>query len=171
MGWGGARIGSGRKPKAHGSAVLHGAKRTMSARRRRVRTAGETPPPPVSPPVVAATVEAPAGLPEAQRAIWELLAPHAIAAKTLTPGTALAFWGLCEAVVVRDQMKAALDAEGLTSGSPAVAKWQIQARLVGTMLLSFRLAPMGKEIEQPEQPKDDWAEFDAGPQLVKGARV
>jgi hypothetical protein len=181
MGWGGARPGAGRKPKSQGLAVLHGAKRTRSARRRgRVDLA-----PPAEP---VATIEPPADLTPAELVVWHALAPHALAAKTLVPRTAYRFRLLCQAEALRAQLRAQIDADGLIgarvstamdeSGGgeqvfeqkahPLIAKLQVQERFVAAGMVAFMLAPMGKEIEAGERPKDEWEEFD-GPQLVKGA--
>src|SRR5688572_20368330 len=98
---GGARVGSGRKPKsAHGTAAV------------------------VTPFTPAAVVnggrsdevstKAPKDLPEAQVAFWETYAPAAIAARTLTEQTVGAFRLLCELDSEKSATKAAIDRDGRT---------------------------------------------------------
>lgn len=109
--------------------------------------------------VVPASVEAPGGMPADQRAVWDALSPHALAAGTLTTATALAFAELCEHIVVKRSMYVE-DAGG--------TKYRGMAALVTGGLARFRLHADGKPVQQPATPEDPFAEFD-GPVLVKRA--
>lgn len=143
---------------------------------------------PAAPKAPVAPVPKPSDLPAGQSAVWDALSPHALAARTLTPGTAWAFRDLCEAIVLKRDMLAIIEADGLmqnrlstkmdengggeqvfeSKAHPLLAKWTALQVRVEAGLTRFRLAPMGKELAPAEQPKDEWAEFD-GPRLVKGA--
>lgn len=123
-------------------------------------------------------IAAPADLPEAQREVWNELAPHACAAKTLTEGTVAAFRDLIEAIVIKREMLAQIRRDGLTylkvtidgSGQehtevkahPLIGQHRGMMQRVEQGMLRFRLSPMGKELEQPEPPEDPFAEFDGG---------
>jgi hypothetical protein len=168
-GSGGARTGSGRKSKDAETAQLHGSKQ---------RSAPKTPQGPAF-----ELLPAPKGMGEAQRKVWDDLAPHACAQRTLTRATAEAFAQLCGRVVLLRKMEAQIDADGIMStkvslqmdetggGLQAVekkandllTKCMTMMQRVDQGMLRFRLSPMGKELAPSEQPKDEWAEFDEGP--------
>lgn len=178
-GSGGARPGSGPSRKV-------GSVRWQRAQRKQRRAA---PPDPPAAPRDSAAVPKPRDLPAGQSAIWDALAPHALAAKTLTPGTAWRFRDLCEAIVIKRDMLAVIEADGLmqnrlstkmnedgggeqvfeSKAHPLIAKWTAIYQRVERGLGEFRLAPMGKEMAPVEQPADEWAEFDRPLTLVKGA--
>ena len=140
------------------------------------------------PPIVA--VAKPNDLPAGQSAVWDMLAPHALAQRTLTPATAFAFRELCEAVVLKRDVLAVVEQDGLmqnrlstkmdqdgggeqvfeSKAHPLIAKWTALLVRVEAGLTRFRLAPMGKEIAETEEAKDGFEEFDAPLTLVKGAR-
>lgn len=146
-GSGGFRIGAGRKPKEAASVRLHGGKRRRSVAGRQAV------------PVATEPVAVPVDLPSEEQAVWNLLAPLAQSALTLTPATAEAFALLCRNVVTERALRAA------GAGSP---DHRGMVRLVEISMARFCLAPNGKAIVQTEAPKDEWAEFDVtGPQLVK----
>jgi hypothetical protein len=122
----------------------------------------------------------PVDLPLAQAAVWAELSPHALAARTLTPGTAMAFRDLCEAIVLKQMMLAEILADGLTGqkvtlqmdekggglqsvekkGHTLLTAHRGMMQRVEAGLLRFRLSPIGKEILPTEPPTDEWAEFD-----------
>ncbi|HUU83299.1 MAG TPA: hypothetical protein VM243_07330 [Phycisphaerae bacterium] len=130
----------------------------------------------------------PRDLPAGQAAVWDALAPHAIAARTLTPATAWDFRDLCESIVLKRDMLAVVEAEGLTSTSlktkmdesgggeqvfepkahPLLSRHAALAGRVAAGLARFRLAPMGKGMPEVEKPADEWSEFDAPLRLVQG---
>ena len=140
------------------------------------------------PPVVA--VAKPKGLPLGQSAVWDALAPQARLQRTLTSATAWAFVQLCEAIVLKRDILAVIEADGLmqnrlstkmdesgggeqvfeSKAHPLIAKWTALLVRVEAGLTRFRLAPMGKELAPVEEPADEWAEFDAPLTLVKGGK-
>jgi hypothetical protein len=78
-------------------------------------------------------------------AIWHELAPHAFAARTLTPATTAAFVMLCRGVV----------AERALSASPATASGPNHRGMmqrVATWMKDFNVAPFGKPMFEAEQP-------------------
>lgn len=119
---------------------------------------------------------APDDLTTEQAAVWNTLAPHACSARTLTEGTAHAFRDLCEAIVLKRQMAAAISADGLTylkvtvdgsgqehterKANPLLAQHRGMMQRIEAALMRFRLSPMGKELVPSEPVKDEWAEFD-----------
>src|SRR4051794_23364702 len=149
-GSGGARVGAGRKAKTQAQKWLGGnaGKRGSSAKPKTVDVA---------------LIAPPADLPDDQAAIWNELGPHACAARTLTEGTAAAFRDLCEAIVLKRMMFAAILKDGLThakvtlqmdesgGGLQAVeqkahtllAQHRGMMQRVEAGLLRFRLSPMG----------------------------
>jgi hypothetical protein len=90
-------------------------------------------------PIVA--VLPPKGLPVEQRAIWDELAPHALAARTLTPGTAAAFLVGCREVAL-ERVVAVSD--------PAGTDHRGMLGRVEGFLLRFGLSPNGKPLASAE---------------------
>lgn len=174
VGSGGARPGSGRKPKPKVTAWLGG-----NAGKR----ARKAPARPEAHDAAFPLLPAPRDLPAAHVAVWNELAPHACAARTLTAGTAHAFRDLCARVVLLRAMAAQVDADGLMTTAVSLqmdesggglqtvekkahdllGRYMTMMQRVDASLLRFRLSPMGKELAAPETPKDEWAEFDDGP--------
>ncbi len=132
----------------------------------------------------AAAVDAPLDLPKGQRAVWDMLAPHAMAAGTLTGATVFAFIELCEAIVLKRDVARILESEGLTTyaiktrmeqdGSgeqvgetkahPLLSRYAVLLVRVEAGLTRFRLAPMGKPMEVPaDEPADEFAAFESQP--------
>lgn len=162
-GSGGVRVGSGRKPKDRATSFLHGSKLRQSA--------------PASKPEA---VPMPTDLKGEQRSVWLDLAPHALEARTLTSGTAMAFRQLCGRIVLLRQMEALIEADGLMGvrvntqmdedggGSQVVekkahdllTKCMTLMQRVDQGMIRFRLAPIGKEIAVAEPVADPFAEFD-----------
>jgi hypothetical protein len=119
--------------------------------------------------------------------VWDQLAPHALAQRTLTPATAWAFGQLVEAIVLKRDVLAVIEADGLmqnrlstkmdesgggeqvfeSKAHPLIAKWTALLVRVEAGLTRFRLAPMGKELQPVDEPKDDFAEFDQPLTLVR----
>jgi hypothetical protein len=76
-------------------------------------------------------------------AIWHELAPHAFAARTLTPATTAAFVMLCRGVV----------AERALSASPATASGPNHRGMmqrIATWMKDFNVAPFGKPMYEAE---------------------
>lgn len=165
---GGARVGAGRKPKGAAILSLHGGRVRNGAK---IATSVPNAPLPA--------VKQPEDLPSEQQKVWDELAPHALAARTLTAGTAAAFRDLCEAIVLKRMMLAEILADGLT-GTKVTLQMDEQGGGVQSVekkahtLLSqhrgmmqrveagftrFRLAPMGKELVVEEKAADPFEEF------------
>lgn len=156
-GSGGARVGAGRKPKDPIARWLGG-------------NAGKRGGPPKSPPAPGALplLAAPRTLLAEERAVWNRLAPRAAATRTLTEDTAPAFQVLCEGIVLLEQLREALRTDGLTvmadgqkKAHPLLAAHRGMMQRVEAGFLRFRLSPFGKAVvEAPDEPVDDWAEFE-----------
>jgi hypothetical protein len=121
-------------------------------------------------------------MPEAHVAVWNELAPHACAERTLTPATAAAFRQLCGRIVLLDKIEAQIEADGImadkvtlqmdeTGGGlqsvekkahDLLTKCMTLMQRVDQGMLRFRLSPMGKELAQAEPDKaiDPIAEFE-----------
>jgi len=148
------RVGAGRPAKTQAAKVL----------------AGTLAPPPGQAPAVPdpiAIVPPPADLTEAQRALWDQLAPFALEARTLTAATVLAFCDLLEAIVVKRAMQARIDKEGqvlnLVSGKkahPLLGHHRGMMQRVEVGLARFKLAPIGKELTEGAAPVDPFSEFE-----------
>ena len=169
FGSGGQRVGAGRKSKGARVLALHGG-RDRSKGAKKAEGAASAPEKPVNPPE---------GMPEAQKAVWCELAPHALAARTLTPGTAAAFGLLCKQIVLEGLMFAQIMKDGLTGDKVTLqmeengAGLQSVEKKAHTLLAQhrgmmqrveagyakFKLAPIGKEIVQPAKAEDPFEEF------------
>src|SRR3990167_7655662 len=123
---GGARVGSGRKPKTWTDARLHGSRQRSVVRFPSRSDAAAPPSGPVAPPADIA--------PDAA-AVWAELSPFAREARTLTAGTAAAFAMLCRAVVLERALGASRDA-GQSSHRGMMQR--VEAGFV-----RFSLAPLG----------------------------
>lgn len=162
-GSGGARIGAGRKPKDIAVKVLQGTATVAVRKARGGKKAGARDLP------AASAVEIPGGLSATERKVWRALSPHALASRTLTPATALAFRDLCEAVVMKDEIRSELRGHGgyTTEGKeglkahPLIAQYRTILQRVEAGLTRFMLAPLGKPTAgDDDKPVDPWAEFD-----------
>lgn len=179
-GSGGARIGAGRKPKDRVLKALAGfaGKRTTKDQQSKQRKDA------ASQPASLPLMPAPADLPADQRAVWEEMAPHAAAQRTLTPEMALAFRDLCEAIVLKRRMLATIEEDGMTyqrktvhveredadtelrteeceiKAHPLITHHRGLMQRVEAGLMRFRLSPIGKEVVVGEAKKDEWADFD-----------
>ena len=163
FGSGGSRLGAGRKSKGASVLRLHGGR--------------DRKPRPAKTPAPLAPVELPTDLPEDQRLVWMALAPHALAAHTLTPGTAGSFRDLCRAIVIRDGLLATIQDQGWTfvkvsvdgagvehqelKKHPLVADHRGWEQRVEAGRARFKLAPLGKEIAVAAKVEDPFQEFDA----------
>lgn len=131
-GWGGARIGSGSKPKQKapkpGLVVFQGGK------------------------VDLALAEPPESLPEAQKAIWRAWAPLAIEARTLSADTVPAFGMLCELQVQRLGLLATFEQDGVEVTPGGLRVYLQCVKQVEGLLGRFCLAPFGKPLvsEKPQ---------------------
>jgi len=134
---GGRRAGAGRKPK---TAVERAVTNNPGRRPGRVLphpSAGAVP-------VVAgiAAVPAPEDLTVEEQAVWHALAPHALAARTLTPATALSFEVLCRNVALEQRLATGDDQGG--------ANHRGMIQRVDAELAAFSLRPFGKPIYEAE---------------------
>lgn len=132
-GWGGARVGSGPKPKAPApkpGLVMFPGKREADA----------------------ALLEPPEGLPEAQGAFWRLWAPLALERRTLTTETVPAFVLLCELEAKRRAIGAVLDAPGAEPSPAGLRIFAQFSKQVEGLMGRFCLAPFGKPVAA-EKPK------------------
>lgn len=158
FGSGGARVGSGRKKKSDAAKVFHG---TATRRERKRRSRGVSP---SAQPAVAM----PDDLSVDERKIWRKLAPHALAAGTLTQATALAFRHLCEAIVLKRLMLAeikeygcsSIDVDAKLTANPLLTQYRSMLQRVETGMMKFMLAPLGKSTLPEEKPEDPFAAFD-----------
>ncbi len=167
---GGARVGSGRKKKTEAERWLagnpSGSSEVVRAKPRRLSVR---------------LVAVPEGLPEAQAEVWNRLAPQACQQRTLTAQTMAAFELLCKQVVMERLMFDQIMRDGLTGDKVTLQMdekgggLQSVEKKAHTLLsqhrgmmqrveagyLRFRLSPMGKELDIPEDgPADAFAEFD-----------
>lgn len=142
IGWGGARVGAGRKKKPVHLKVLHGTA-TRSERKR------VTSPAPVEP------VPVPEDLTGEERKAWLRLAPHAVKAGTLTPATEYQFVLLCRNVVLERQMAGDAKLRAGTHHRGIIQR-------IDAELARFCLSPMGKPlVEATPKDVDPFARFDA----------
>jgi len=107
----------------------------------------------------------PKGLTPAARVIWRRDAPRALAALTLTAITRTAFADYCSDHVLRDQLRARLDAEGWTirvkrqlKRHPLAGECRFWTRRVELLQGRFRLTGDGREIP-PAAPTDPFEQF------------
>ena len=152
LGSGGARVGAGRPRKNREEAKLAGSRQRPS-RRPSTRHAS-------------APVERPADLPQGQAVVWDALAPHAIAAATLTQATAWAFRDLCEAIVLKRAVVSRIGRDGIMLTGGAGGAHPLLSRHVALMvrveagLARFGLIPVGKAVADEDEPTDEFEEFD-----------
>ena len=158
MGWGGARIGGGRKKR---TGVLSFPAAGKSA---------------AVPAVTGEPVPMPAGMPEDQAAVWSGLAPLAHSVGTLTAVTAESFRDLCRAIVIRDGLFAKVQEDGWTYTTVKIdsdggthdelkkhplatdlCKWEVR---VEAGRGRFLVAPFGKPIAAAAKVEDPFAKFD-----------
>ena len=132
MGRGGFRVGAGRKKKNPIARALD----ANAGHRGRV-LAHPSVPAGVSPPAVVDEAAVPNELTLEERQVWLRLAPHALAAKTLTEAWAYAFIVLCRNIVLERRY-----ALSVTDAGGASHRGLIQR--IDAELRQFRLAPCGE---------------------------
>lgn len=142
-GSGGTRIGAGRKPWKNQARVVAGGGDTTAA----------TPEPRTLNPEPRSSEPSKVARPKlspAVRAVWDALAPQAVAQGTLVPATAFEFRTLCELAVEQKRCLKAYEAEGFTDlGMKMGAHYRGLTQRLETKLRAFRLAPMGRELAPP----------------------
>jgi hypothetical protein len=136
---GGRRVGAGRKPKRPGI-VLNMAGARVSA------TAPMLGPAPAVPTESAALLDPPAGLTQVQQDRWRQLAPYAIAQLTLVEATRPGFAELCEQLVMKEQIAAAINAAGAAhEGMDRLLRQYVKlTQRLDASLARFRLTGSGK---------------------------
>jgi hypothetical protein len=140
---GGARVGSGRKPKSLAEKLLIGSARGKD--RRRASALSATP---------VEAFDAPDDLTAAEKLVWERLAPLAFKSKTLTRATEYQFVVLCRNVVLERELAGDREMRGGASHRGMIQR-------VDAELVRFCLAPMGKPlIEDAPPPDDPFAQFE-----------
>ena len=139
--WGGKRVGAGRKPKTCRQEIVTGAR----SERGRARVLEHPSVLPVMANAVSVDELDASELTPDEHRVWVELAPLAVANRTLTPATALAFRLLCRNLV----LERALAADNQTCGG---GNHRGLIQRVDVELLSFSLAPCGKPIYE-EAPK------------------
>lgn len=164
-GSGGARVGTGPKPRDIRAAWLGG-----HAGKRSHRAAPEQP--------ERAPVARPEGLAADIEAVWDDLAPHAIQAGTLVPGTVPAFLRLCQAILKHAQMEQKIAQDGLTylkvtidgSGQehteikahPLISRASSLDNSIRAWFKDFAINPFGKPLAAATvKPADPFAKFGA----------
>lgn len=155
MGWGGPRVGAGRKPKPKTDrpvspfAIVHGGRRLEEA----------LAPPVIDDPVDRQLCDPPPSLPLDQQAFWREHAPLAIERRTLTPATVPTFRLLCELHAKKVMVGGMVD-KGALGG---LRVFMQLAKQVESLMARFCLAPFGKPAK-PEKPKaaaNPWASLAA----------
>lgn len=157
---GGLRTGAGRKPQTARVLNLRGGRDRAVAR-------------PAA--VPSAPVAMPEALPPEVQAIWVELAPHAMAAATLTAGMVPSFVRLCRAVakqarweaqIARDgdtYLKVTIDGSGQehfeVKAHPLISKAQGLESQIRAWMKDFAINPFGKPLAVAEPAADPFAEF------------
>jgi len=155
---GGARVGSGRKPRTPLHVV---ASRKVS--------------PQVLAPDVSSLQQPPESLPTGQQDIWCLYAPHAIDAGTLTTRTAGAFALLCKLIVMEQSVLDQIEHDGWTfvkvmvdgagqehqelKSHPLCAHHRGLVQRLETQMKNFGVMPFGKPIveRKAKGPANPWS--------------
>ena len=148
---GGARLGAGRKRRDPAAAWLAGEKSGPKAVTR------------PKAPLAEQSITAPIYLTDEELAIWKELAQHALAEKTLTERTLMAFATLCRNIVILRKLEMA----PLTCAGP---DHRGMLARVESGWARFRLMPDGKPVVEEAAPADEFAEFDAPLTMIKGGR-
>src|SRR5215471_8939753 len=139
---GGYRVGAGRKPQGAAILSLHGGRvRPYHKPLEEVAKPAQIP------------VMCPEGVADAQKAVWDELAPAAIEAGTLTPRTVSAFLMFCRNVVL-ERRYAESDQAG-AGNHRGLMQW------VAARYKDFAIMPFGRPVLQAEaKPVDPFSEFD-----------
>jgi hypothetical protein len=164
LGSGGARSGSGPKPRGKGLVGLTGGKGADTAQAADVAKDEN--------------VVCPVALSVKEVAHWDDLARHAVEHGTLVPSTVAAFVLLCKLQVMADEMYATLLEQGFTylkhtvdgSGKeheelkahPLVSQHRNTVQRIESLMVKFKIAPMGKPVEpvrKKKATKNPWADI------------
>src|SRR5436190_1749273 len=137
MGWGGARMNAGRKPKDAERLKLAGGRNRRKSAAKSAEMAQAVP---------QAPVEAPTSAQADVLAVFAELAPQATQSGTLTAGTAAAFLLLCQNVVLERRLRLGSAVGG--------GDHRGMIRIVEIGMARFCLAPNGKAAAVPEKPVD-----------------
>lgn len=144
---GGARPGSGRKPKSDAIRALDGG----ASHSRKVVPHPSSPNEPPAPELPKLDEsDAPDDLTFEERKVWLELAPHAIANRTLTDATSKGFRMLCQNIALSDRYYASVNDAGGSNHRGLIQR-------IDAELLRFNLAPCGKPMAsaEPAQPAID----------------
>lgn len=176
-GSGGKRVGAGRKSQNQATGELKGSRRARARSKAQSnnQNAGNQNEPSA---ITAAEVQIPAppgSLTLDELAEWNDLAPRAIKEGTLTDATRLALRDLCQARVLKDRLlrkigdqgDVVLASSGNLAAHPLLTRFTTLFQRVEAGMIRFRLAPMGKDVTEPEKPQDPFSEFD-GAELRPG---
>jgi len=140
MGWGGARVGAGAKPKNKPGKVvgMDGKPRADVLPPSMQTTAAADPPAPAE-----GLATPPADLSERRKAFWIEWAPRAIAAGTLIDATVLGFRELSEQYVIKCDLAKAVDdkAPGYVE---SLKLWAKVTQRVDASMARFKLTAFGK---------------------------
>jgi hypothetical protein len=190
-GSGGLRVGAGRRRKDQASGDVTGSRRTRARAKQPNQTtapnqsAGNQTTAPVAAaqsPVAAIDVEIPqppGNLTLDELAEWNDLAPRAAKVGTLTNDTQWALVDLCQARVLKAKLLRDVDrmgnvvsgAGGQLAANPLLARYTTLLQRVDAGMMRFKLAPMGKELTEPEKPADPFAAFDAVPAVTSDGKT
>ena len=140
MGWGGARVGAGKKPR-NPFGIVNG---------------GKTETPVVDPEVQSLAIP-PADLTPEQQEFWRVCAPLALERRTLIESTAPAFRLLCELHAKKVMVGTMVD-KGALGGLRVYLQLSKQ---VEALMARFCLAPFGKPAKEAAPKKDvnPWKAF------------
>lgn len=179
-GSGGRRVGAGRKRTSDAAGMLSGSRRVRARARAANQTnqTGNQNGPAADAPQAAAPAalieteipQPPGNLTLDELAEWNDLAPRAAKMGTLTPDTQWALVDLCQARVLKTKLLRDLDrmgnivpgaSAGTVVANPLLARYTTLLQRVDAGMMRFRVAPMGKELTEPEKPADPFAAFDS----------
>lgn len=159
-GSGGRRIGAGRKAKGNVVAFTHGSRQ-------------RTVPPPEAPVIHGDPVDPPADITPDALVVWQIHAPDAIRAGTLTRQTARSFvHQVCMSEVIYNRIMATLEADGWTyqkrtemgvepKTHPAQNRLEYWYRRIVDGHHEYKLSPFGRAVAEAAKPVDPFAEFEA----------
>lgn len=133
-GWGGPRVGAGRKPDPQPLAIVK-------------QTGLETFTEPVDDVPEEDLSVPPSDLPQEQQDFWRECAPLALERSTLTPATVPAFRLLCELHAKKSMVSLMVD-KGALGG---LKTFMQLAKQVETLMARFCLAPFGKPAKSEKQ--------------------
>lgn len=140
---GGARVGAGRKPKEPKPAVVLGMDgvRLDSVAAPTAAAASSS--------TVDGLVKAPKDLTPKQREVWKTWAPRAIEQRTLVPATVAGFSELCEQMVLKNEIAAAIDKAGVShyDSDRLLKRYAPLAQRVDASLARFKLTGFGKAAD------------------------